>query len=342
MKVFYPGWEIKGSVLAFPHAWQRPAKTEEWVYERCLLDLPVNRYAQMLCFPWATLIDLQRRGKWAKAQFFLDALHWTPPKSTLIRATVMQHIWAKDIFPALERLGITDVFWAHATKNETRIGKIRIHPFPLYPVCCAESEQDSNEWVGPAERRYLYSFIGAYEPSLYLSKARQWIFNLPACEEAVVVRRTKWHFEDAVYGDQIEGAAQSDEMIKAQSDRKRQYKEVLNQSIFSLCPSGAGPNTIRLWESIRLGAIPVVISDQCLLPGDVTLWRRASVLIPETQNAVQAIPSTLAKLVDSPLALLNYRRALIELAESFTLQRLPENIRTIFDHRNLSNIISNI
>jgi hypothetical protein len=28
-----------------------------------------------------------------------------------------------------------------------------------------------------------------------------------------------------------------------------------------LCPEGSGPNTIRLWESIAVGSIPVVFSD---------------------------------------------------------------------------------
>jgi len=33
-----------------------------------------------------------------------------------------------------------------------------------------------------------------------------------------------------------------------------------------LCPEGAGPNTLRLWESMAVGAIPVVFADEWIPP----------------------------------------------------------------------------
>jgi hypothetical protein len=37
------------------------------------------------------------------------------------------------------------------------------------------------------------------------------------------------------------------------------YNRILSDSVFSLCPSGAGANTLRLWESLAIGCIPVLL-----------------------------------------------------------------------------------
>jgi hypothetical protein len=316
MKKYSPGWEMTGSVLAFPHGWQRPAKTEEWAYELSLANLTKNRFAQLLCFPWATLIDLQRRGKREKAKQYLDALYWTPPKTTLIRATVMQHIYAKDMLPQLARLGITDVFWSHATKNEHQIDGIRIHPFPLYPVCCAEFETNEH-WIPLRERKYLYSFIGAYDADLYLTQARQWIFELPPHNDAYIERRDEWHFESDVYHEQVNGKIRTDENLGLKAEQQRHYRNVLGQSIFSLCPSGSGPNTIRLWESIGMGAIPVVLSDQCRLPGEQKLWNQAAIFLRETKANVLNMSAMLNDLATSNEALSSRTENLIALRNKY-------------------------
>jgi hypothetical protein len=39
------------------------------------------------------------------------------------------------------------------------------------------------------------------------------------------------------------------------------YNTILSDSVFSLCPLGAGPNTLRFWESIAVGSIPVIFSN---------------------------------------------------------------------------------
>jgi len=288
-----PAWQRTRNLLAYPHGWQGPAKTEEWAYERCLADLPENRFAQLLCFPWAALIDLLRKGEAARAQIFLDALRRCPPKTTLVRATVMQHIYAKDMLPLLQQLSVTDVFWSHANRFETEMGRLRVHPFPLYPVCCAEGAVES--WLPPGERRYLYSFIGAYQPGLYLTEARRWIFDLPPRPDAYVERRDEWHFERAVYQEQIAGQPSSDAARQAERRRVEEYREILGQSVFSLCPSGSGPNTIRLWESLGMGAIPVILSDTHRLPGDFTQWEGAALFVGEGRDAIQSLPMQLAE-----------------------------------------------
>lgn len=47
------------------------------------------------------------------------------------------------------------------------------------------------------------------------------------------------------------------------------YCRILHESIFSLCPRGYGINSFRVTESLQYGSIPVIISDQFVLPYDL-------------------------------------------------------------------------
>ena len=73
-----------------------------------------------------------------------------------------------------------------------------------------------------------------------------------------------------------------------------EFTRILQESIFSLCPSGAGPNSTRLWESIGCGSIPVVLSDDYLPPGSKALWELATVSCPERLEDILALPDRLA------------------------------------------------
>ena len=51
-----------------------------------------------------------------------------------------------------------------------------------------------------------------------------------------------------------------------------------------------GPNTIRLWEAIGSGAIPIILSDTFRPPGPRLLWDDALFFLPDNAQAVLAIP----------------------------------------------------
>lgn len=310
-------WQRTRNIVTFPYGWQRPAKTEEWAYERCLEGFPENKFIQLLCFPWATLIDLSRKGKTVAAKEYETALRCAPPRTTLIRATVCQHIYAKDMLPWFKQLKITDLFWVHSTLSETSMDGIRIHPFPLYPACGPKDPDYQTRSIPLLQRKYLYSFVGAYEPVLYISDSRERIFNLPKRADAYIERRSDWHFDKAVYGEQIGGVPLSDSEKLIQLEREQQYQEVLSQSIFSLCPSGSGPNSIRLWESLEFGCIPVVLSDTLRLPGEQDLWRKAAVFVPETAIAMAKLPAQLEALRSEPCRLEKMQQAGDQLRRNF-------------------------
>ena len=64
---------------------------------------------------------------------------------------------------------------------------------------------------------------------------------------------------------------------------KSSYVELTNRSIFSLCPRGTGVGTIRLFEVMSMGSIPVIISDDYVCPMSNKLnWDEFSIRVPES------------------------------------------------------------
>ncbi len=303
-------WMRAPGLLAWPHGWQRPARTEEWAFEQASAAIDAPRFAQLIAFPWATLLDLQDRGMRGRARPNLEALSLVQPRTTLIRATVCQHINAHRAWPWLHGLGITDVFWSHARVDEPALDGIRIHPFPLYPVRALDRPDSARlPDVPPSRRRLLYSFVGAYSPEGYLTPVRQWIFDLPRRPDALIVRRSEWHYEADVYRVQVAG-----QLLEAEERTRRDrhgddYDATLLDSTFSLCPSGSGPNSIRLWESLGFGCIPVLLADTLRLPGTPDEWDEAIVRVPETPEAVAGLPARLEALARDPQRLQRMREA---------------------------------
>jgi len=53
---------------------------------------------------------------------------------------------------------------------------------------------------------------------------------------------------------------------KTREQNKTLFYESMRDSILVLCPAGAGKNTIRLYEIMSMGRIPVLVSDEWILP----------------------------------------------------------------------------
>jgi len=76
-------------------------------------------------------------------------------------------------------------------------------------------------------------------------------------------------------------------------DYAKTYAQLLRRSRFILCPRGFGVSSIRLFEAMSFGRVPVIISD-AWQPSPGIPWREFSVVIPERE--VAAIPTVLEKL----------------------------------------------
>jgi hypothetical protein len=288
----YPGGWIKhGNVYGFPFRWQVPAKTELWAYEKCLEKENINIFEQYFCFPWAGLVDCIKHNQPLKAKLFLDALDVAPPKSAVKRVTFCQHIYALNLLPYFKMLGITDIYWSHKIKGQDEIEGIKLHPYPLYPVMhYKRSKPYTNKPL--SERKYLYSFIGAYQPDLYLTPVRKWIFDLPERNDAIVIERNEWHFEQDVYRNQLLGATEAVIKSKVRKQYEKEYIDVMQETVFCLCPSGSGPNSIRLWEAIKFGCIPVLISDSLELPNNEI---GKVITVPEELEVITKLPHELVR-----------------------------------------------
>ena len=253
------GWSRINNVFVYNHDWQLPAKTELWAYEKLIKKNNADLFTQYICFPWASLIDyLDHNPK--KAKTLLNALKGHPPKMALKVVTYCQHIYALKMLPYFKLLGITDIFWSHKTIEQDFIDNIKLHPYSLYPVMhYKRAKPYKNKPLN--ERKYLYSFIGAYQPKLYLTKVRQWIFDLPKRDNTLIIERDEWHFEADVYREQLLGLTDEQAKIELKRLQEKEYIEVMEETVFCLCPSGSGPNSIRLWEAIKFGCIPIILSN---------------------------------------------------------------------------------
>jgi len=66
-------------------------------------------------------------------------------------------------------------------------------------------------------------------------------------------------------------------------------ENLLINSRYTLAPSGSGPNSIRFWEALAVGSIPVLLSDTLELP-EHELWKDAIVIIKESEvNKLQEV-----------------------------------------------------
>lgn len=94
---------------------------------------------------------------------------------------------------------------------------------------------------------------------------------------------------------------------------KISYCEILGSSMYSLCPRGYGTSSIRLYESIYAGCVPVIISDNYVPPFNVD-WYRCALLVKESKV------SDIVNIVNNDLVNYAGRKAMIEDASSRILQ----------------------
>jgi hypothetical protein len=262
--------------------WQYPVITEQEFYKQ-------NRSHQgYLGFPWATVID-----KKIKLQSVLNILR---PFLTAQgpRFTCCQHISFRALIPFFKHLNIQTVYSPHKIRGQETIQGVKIVPCPLYAVNVEDPSRNA-EFRGcdflNCERNLLYSFVGGLQRG-YLSDVRQKIFERQHPPNALVINTGDWHFNSTVYSDE-QNSKRELNGGETHMSKTRKYNKVLLNSRYSLCPSGSGPNSIRLWESLACGAIPVLLADTLELPSH-ELWDRAIVRVRESD--VGRVPEILSQI----------------------------------------------
>lgn len=265
---------------------QYPAQTERAFYHTVIYKY--TRNVAYLPVPYATLID-KRYEMTTICSALLRIVSVCNPKPTF---TCCQHIKWKHFIPFWKQAGIDTVYVPHKLRGEHMVEGIRIKACPLYAVNIETPTMSIGvREVSPYERDLLYSFVGAFMPH-YMSSIRSKLFAIDHPKDAFVRNIGKWHLEDVVYS-KNQNASQTVVDDKEREARTMQYNDILSRSKFSLCPSGAGPNSIRFWESLAIGSIPVVLSDGLCLPYEDGKWAWENCVIFVDESDVYTIEARL-------------------------------------------------
>jgi hypothetical protein len=284
--------------------WQYPCRTEEDAYRvhRELVgpQLEGDAYQVYLGLPWATFIDRGVNQKLSDKAYPKTLLLAHGKRAAALAAvlsdwgkklqvhSVCQHIFWREAIPWIRSTGVTDLWISHKEKGIDQEQGMRLHSWSLYAVNDRDPARRQGLTFVPIEQRPVFaSFSGAHMKH-YLSDVRQRMASLAELEGYQVTIKDMWHFNNVVYNFQVFGDESKKNAIEA--DEVRSYNDLLSHTRFSLCPVGAGPNTLRLWESLAVGAIPVVLSDrhelpdlERLIPGESLSWDQVLVLHPEAE-----------------------------------------------------------
>lgn len=163
--------------------------------------------------------------------------------------TICQHVHYEKIIPILKKMGINVLFTPHVNKVHK---EMTVLSFPHLAV---------NSKAQSLPKDIYYSFIG-----FNTHPTRVKIFKMKHPKNSLIIQRKQWHFNEV--------------NANIKLHEKNEYEDVLLRTRFSLCPRGVGASTLRFWESLKAGSIPVLIADDMSLPAGFD-WNRCVVRILE-------------------------------------------------------------
>jgi len=133
------------------------------------------------------------------------------------------------------------------------------------------------------KRRYLFSFIGRISTNPVRRRVQQLDSRNTPCLDL-----------------------SSGPQRFADWDYQRTFAHLLDGSHFILCPRGIGASSMRIFEAMRAGRVPVIIGDSWIEPpvGD---WSAFSLRIPE--HAVERIPDICTDYLDRAASMGDLARA---------------------------------
>jgi hypothetical protein len=277
------GFDTNEILTKFKIFWQYPVITEKTFYEQNKSD---EKY---LGLPWATIIDKRYD---VNIIFKLVKPYIRP---NIQYYTCCQHISFRKLIPLFKALNIYTLYTPHKILLEDKLSDIQLKPCPLYAVNIEDpSRNEIFSKFNPltVNRLFLYSFQGAYNPNWYLTDTRKRIFEMKHPDNCYVNHIGNWHFDNVVYNKMQNNEYALNE-TDTDKDRTIKYNKLLVNSRYSLCPSGSGPNSIRFWESLAVGSIPILLADTLELPFH-ELWDKSIIRIPE--NKLEELPNILSNI----------------------------------------------
>lgn len=147
------------------------------------------------------------------------------------------------------------------------------------PVGCRPSKNSLREVA-----RYA-----AYRSKL-LKNRRQLIAHAPRVQAIRALQRTRGVEARFIVRDQFAfnrwGVLQPGGTPETAAQQRREFIENLNNTDYALCARGLANCSIRFYEAISLGRIPIFVNTQCVLPYDWMVdWKKACFWVEETDLA---------------------------------------------------------
>jgi hypothetical protein len=259
--------------------WQLPAITEKQSFYNHSNTTNDNSIEDLyIACSWANIIDTLQL-QFPKCDNFLDEpscekyledifdkIEIPSNKNT---HTVCQHINWHKLLGFWKKIGIKNIHLSHLKQKSYKLPLDGINLFPWH-ICAANIENPNrNKGIKikrHEEKQYLCSFIGANN-KWYPSDIRDQLYQLLKDNDEVYLKlKNSWFYNNIVYKKQIKKQALSEYDASLEEVETFEYNAVLSDSVFSLCPEGTGPNTIRLWESMAIGSIPVLFENDWVRP----------------------------------------------------------------------------
>ena len=133
-------------------------------------------------------------------------------------------------------------------------------------------ERDELRYVEDHSPSHLFSFVGATA-------------NHPLRRRIIGLRHPEALLVDA--GAQSAAIESRDRSPELQAEWRRRFADAIQDCAFVLCPRGGGTSSRRIFESMMLGRVPVIVSDGWVPPQGPD-WESFSLRVPE--DRVEAIP----------------------------------------------------
>lgn len=205
----------------------------------CYKQLKQDDSLNYIAVPWTQILN----SSWLNfpnrqpSSYYLNVLN----KKKIEQAdnfTVCQHDNYMSLLPLFRHLNITKVFSPlHDSTNI--INGLKVVPISF--TSCFDFES--------VKKDILFSFVGTYTSHPIRERMRKRI------QGDHILYRSKYHIDPDIF---TGGKVKISEEIE--------YKNILERSRYSLCPRGSSPSSVRFWESLHAGAIPILISDNWCLP----------------------------------------------------------------------------
>jgi hypothetical protein len=194
--------------------------------------------------------------------------------------SVCQHPRALERAELFEAAGVTNLWLAHRRRGEEQLGRLRLRSWHLAPFAGEDPATRPLLAVQPVQDRpFLASFQG--EARGEGAALRQRLAGLH--------HQHRWH---------VEIGPDWPEETTRQGEAWQRHDRLLSDSRFSLCPAGEGPNSERLWDSLAVGTIPVLLGDELALPEGID-WEAIALVHPPAE--LDTLPRRLAAMPEQEI-----------------------------------------